>query len=459
MRPGRAEVRARVTLSAMTDAGDIVTIPDDELKALLTLVNYDDGSALSDWNIEFDSPAVSNSQKAQSIDFWITTGNDCGASVKAAASILPPGSTTPITTRKKEGSSFDSNVDLSGLVKNPLWQITMFKLERVSSSDRVFVNGLQQIKLKVELAFTDLTTNRPGVPTDEELASLTIAFGDEGVPLPVDTAGAQWWVTSPGVAGAGDTTYDKGYLPYPGVAIPAEADADHQVVSPQASIFRYFYVACRGVPAQSVQLCAYVRCRDGWVFRSNGTDTDPCGGEHPGKDSQEYVLGVSVEVGTIDRYPWVRTVLSGDDDGIDAYSKVINPDSVHAYSLSFNDKMNEDVGIRSLVVEPAGMIQWHDKGTGDYRACFTGYAVPGSTAIVWNSEVPVGSTPRPTLPTADIKKAVIVLVGRQDISYQSGKENGPLVLHTTDWYGNTNTLHVRFDSAFGDGRWKLVLYR
>jgi hypothetical protein len=107
------------------------------------------------------------------------------------------------------------------------------------------------------------------------------------------------------------------------------------------------------------------------------------------------------------------------------------------------------------------MIQWHDRGTGNLNACFTGYAVPGSTELIWNDvgEVPVGEElPLPTLPSADTTKAVIVLVGRRDIAYQPGAPNGPLALHTTDAYGNGNTLHVRFDSEYGDGRWKLVLY-
>lgn len=463
-RPGKTELRARVALHALNMVGDTVSIPDDELHLVLGLVNYDDGLALPDWAIEFDSPGDSGSSQ-QSIDFWITTSKPCGPRVFAAASILPPGAPAPVHTRPPSG--FDSYVDLDNLVVNPRWEITTFKLERVSASDRVYINGLQQIKLKAELAFTDLTTGRPGVPTPEELASVTIAFADEGTPLPFDNPritgegqGVAWWVTSPGVAGSDDLTYDRGYLPYPGVVGPVDVERPVSAESSRASIFRYFLVACRKVPAQKVQLCAYAKCADGWVYRTNGKNTDPCGGIHDdGANSQLDVLGVTPDVGTIDRYPWVREVLSGDDDGVGAPGEVVNPDSVHKYTLSFTDAWGNEVGIRSIDVEPAGMIQWHGKVPGEHRACFTGFAAPGSKTLVWNSAIPQGPTPLPTLSSADERLAAVVLVGRQDIAYQSGKPNGPCVLKTRDWYGNANTLHVRFASETGDGRWTLELYR
>lgn len=464
-RPGKVEVRVRVALTAANASGDTVTIPDDELKALLTIVNYDDGLSLPGWSIEYDTKTASSTGVTQqSIDFWITGTNPCAPLAHAAASILPPGASAPIQTRpgSSEGS-FDSSVELPTL-SNPLWEITTFELERISASDMVYVNGLQQIKLKAELAFTDLTTGNPGKPTAEELASLTVAFKDGGLALPADNGSTPGWVTSPGVASSSDTTYDKGYLPYPGSNRPATADHS----SPRASTFAYFYVTCRGGPIQKETLCAYVKCRDGWVYRTNGTNTDPCGNEYSGNsDSTVAVQGMAKEVGDIDRYPWVRDVLSGDDDGIDRSVEsaeevdpdVINPDSVHRYSLSFKDKFDNEVGIRSLTVEPAGMIQWHDKVAGEHRACYTGYAAPNSTDLQWNPNVPTGSLPKPYLPSVDERKGVVVLVGRQDIAFASGKPAGPCKLSTTDWYGNTNTLSVRFESTIGDGRWKLVLTR
>lgn len=454
-RPGRAELRARVVLQASNEAGDTVPIPEEERKALLTVVNYDDGSALSDWHIEYDD-STGGAPEQQSIEFWITTSTPCGRAVRAAASILPPGGSVAIQTRPASGHGFDSQVDLSSVATNPFWYLTTFKLERVSTSDTVFVNGLQQIKLKVELAFTDNTTGEPGVPTPEELASLTIAFADEGTPLPIDddAGGAAWWVTSPGVVSANDTTYDKGYLPHPSIAkvvTPAEGRA---VASPSKSLFRYFYIACQGTPAQKVQLCAFIKCRDGWVYRTNGTNTDPCGDSYPGADMQVDVRGETPTVATLDDFKWVRDVLYGDDAGVD--EKVFNGESVHRYSLSL-EQGGRVVGIRTIVVEPKGMIQWHDKVFGENRACFTGYAVPGSTELNWNDDIPIGSKPLPALPSADPRKAAVVLVGRTDIPYQSGKPSGPCSLTTTDGYGNTNTLHVRFDGVTGDARWRPVL--
>jgi hypothetical protein len=458
-RPGKAELRARVELQAVDETGTAVPIPVEDVKSLLTLVDYGDGSVLADWRIEYGD-LVGVAPGRQSIDFWITTSKPCGPEVRAAASILPPGQSVPIQTRPASGHGFDSQVDLGAVVTNPFWEITTFKLERVSTSDRVFVNGLQQIKLKVELAFTDNMTGKPGVPTPEELASLTIAFADEGTPLPIDddVSGATWWVTSPGVASANDTTYDKGYLPHPFIAKVVTPAVRQAVASPRASLFHYFYIACRGTPAQTVQLCAFVKCRDGWIYRTNGTNTDPCGDSYSGNaDMQVDVRGENPGSGTVEQYTWVRDVLYGDDGGIE--NKVVNPESVHRYSLSFVDHGQEEVGLRAVVVEPKGMIQWKDKVAQEREACFTGYAVPGSTDVTWNSVIPTGSKPLPVLPSADSRKAAIVLVGRNDIPYQSGMPNGPLTLKTTDWYGNTNTLQVKFDGVIGDARWKLVLSR
>lgn len=349
----------------------------------------------------------------------------------------------------------------STAVVEPAWEITTFKLIRVSASDKAYTNGVQQIKFKIELAFNDKLTGRPGVPTETELDSLTIAFADESRRLPPDTGSATGWVTSPGVASAEDITYDKGYLSHPGTA--ARPDAGHPGLSssPQASVFRYFYVANRGGAAQRLSLCAYVECDDGWKYLTNGKRFDDEGFEHVADhDSREDVVGVTPEAWSIDSYPWERDILSGDEGGSESRSHPdYNPDSVHRYTLSFKDPRGIVIGIRSMVVSPKGMIQWHDKVQGEYRACFTGYAQPGSTELIWDSAVPVGPTALPTLSSADQKQAVIVLVGRQDIAYENGKPNGPLTLTTTDWYGNTNTLKVRFKSTIGEGRWTLVLYK
>lgn len=467
---GEIRTRVRVTLSAWNSAGDFTTIPDSELGTILTLVDYDSGSALPGaWTIEHATDRAGHDERLrpgikvdeqQSFDFWVTSTDPCPPSVNVAASILPPGGADPIQTRPGHSGSgpvsFDSHVAITTVVA-PVWEITTFKLSRVSASDKAYTNGLQQIKFKIELAFTDKVTNKPGVPTAAELASLTIAFADGGNPLPVDTgATKKGWVVSPGVANAEDATYDKGYLVHPDTSIP-DAASPGTADSPLASTFRYFYISNRGGSAQSVSLCAFVKCDDGWTYLTNGKMFDNCGGEHvAGHHSLKDVRGVTPEVGTIERYPWVRDILSGDEGGSEPRN---NPDSVHRYTLSFVDTMGNVAGIRSMAVAPEGMIQWHDKVSGEYRACFTGYAQPGSTNLVWDGSVPVGSTPLPTLPSADVKQGVVVLVGRQDIAYASGKPNGPLTLATTDWYGNTNTLKVRFDSAMGDGRWKLVLYK
>lgn len=362
-----------------------------------------------------------------------------------------------IITERTETPHSETHVETT----EPVWEITTFKLVRVSASDKAYTNGVQQIKFKVELAFNDKLTGKPGVPTETELASLTIAFTDESRRLPPDTGTATGWMTSPGVASAEDTTYDKGYLAHPAGTGHLKAAYPGPASSPHSSVFRYFHVANRGGAAQRMSLCAYVECDDGWKYLTNGKRFDDEGVEHVADhDSREDVEGVTPETWAIDSYPWERDILSGDEGGSESRSQPdYNPDSVHRYTLSFRDPRGIVIGIRSMVVSPGGMIQWHDKVQGEHRACFTGYAQPGSTRLIWDGAVPVGMTALPTLPSADEKQGVIVLVGRQNIAYESGKPNGPLTLTTTDWYGNTNTLKVRFKGTLGEGRWTLVLYR
>jgi hypothetical protein len=348
------------------------------------------------------------------------------------------------------------------VVTEPACTITTFTLTRISDSDKAYSNGLQQIKFKIELAFT--RDGKPGVPSTSELASLTIAFADEPVPrpLPFEETGLSGWFNSPGVDRAEDLKHYKGYLFHP-ESSPVDGDSSGDSASPSASTNRYFYVANRRGSAQATSLCAHVTFDDGWTFLTNGMMFDNCGGEHVGDQNSRAEVRADVFAGApIDRYPWVRDTLSGDDIGEDGQGAVIppsDPDSVHRYSLSFNSPTGEPVGIRYMSVSAPGMIQWQDKVHGEEFACYTGYAQPGSLELIWNTSLPTGPTAKPTLPTSNVQQGVFVLVGRQKVSYESGKENGPLIVSTTDWYGNADALKVKFASTSGSGRWKLVPYK
>ena len=335
---------------------------------------------------------------------------------------------------------------------DPLWTVSTFKTRRVSSSDSVYINGLQQIKVEVELLILDGETPVTLSPT--ERASVTIALYNTGTPLPPDGNGdaPTGWAVSPAVENPFDDTHSNGYLDYPGGLLPE--------MSPRAVGSHYFYVflVCRTGVAQKVNFCATIQCDDGWIYRTNGIDTDNCGEDH----DAGAIAGTPLEVESkepdtypIEHYPFIRKVISGAPG---------NPAFVHHYLLSFIDGRSREVGLRKLELAPKGMIQWHSNvPDGEFRASFTGYAEPDSTQLHWNDpeHVPVGASPLPALDASVISKTkgIVVLVGRDDIRYQSGRDyaQGPCNVTAVDAYGNTVSLSVAFKDKTSEGRLELVL--
>lgn len=479
--PGQIRTRVRVTLLAWNADGIQVTIPDDELETILTLVDHETGEPLSSkWKIThatepvapFDEQQRAGGRAVQTFDFWVESLVSCPAPIQVAASINPPDGTAPIQTRPgySDGDTeFDDCVDVNTR-RDRLWTLTTLDLTRESTSDKVFGNGLQQIRFKVELAFTDQLTGESGEP-DDALDTIGIALFDESTPLPVSAVSTGWF-TTPGVASSTDFTHFHGYDSYPEFVAVDPVDVGlREEPRANTSSFRYFYVACSGDQATRVKLCAYVKCRDGWLYTGNGKAFDECGREEEGYPGRsEEVSSIAPEDATIGQFPWEFDTLPGGNGSED--QPPTNPDTVRRYTLSYTDRRGNAAGIRYLQIAPefplppdppegkfrSAMIQWHDQVSGEHRACFTGYAPPGSTTLVWDESLPNGTpTPLPTLPSANRKAAVVLLVGRQNIPFHSGMQKGPLTLTTTDWYGTTATLRLNFESGKGDGRWKLVL--
>jgi len=448
--PGETKTGVEVTLAAVDASGVPVTIPDDELTRILTLVDYETGLALpATWEVSPAKPESDSKAELQVFVFWVSSTVPCPSPASVAASITPPGGLPPIQTRPGDsgggGPGFDSKVQLH-IDPDPRWSLSRLEISGVSLP-KVYANGLQQFEAKIELAFTDLVTGQPGELTTAELESLTVAFADGGAPLPADAEGATGWCVS---------QTHKGYKPYP-VPMPAESDGTEVSPPSRASTFHTFFLANRGGRQGTMPLCAYVKSRDGWTYLSNGDAFDPCGKLHDSETSRLEATAVDPVEGTKDQYPVEVRVLSGD---LGREHRVpSDPASVHHYRVSFNDKDNNVVGFRSVKSTPAGMIQWNDKVPGEHRACYTGYAAPGSAALIWeaDSSVPAGPSPKPTLPAPVPDQISILLVGRANIPYASGKQNGPMVLTAVDGYGNTHTLYIGFESPGADGRWKLVL--
>jgi hypothetical protein len=135
----------------------------------------------------------------------------------------------------------------------------------------------------------------------------------------------------------------------------------------------------------------------------------------------------------------------------------LDPLSVHRYRISLVDKTGAALGIKEAVMTPPGMIQWEDLGTGNQNACYVGYAAPGEDVIAWNETIATGALPKPGLASPDETRVSVMLVGRHDIEEAEAASNGPCILHTTDFYGNPDTLRIKFSPDRGKGRWQLML--
>jgi hypothetical protein len=469
--PGQARTRVRVTLAAINETGDPVAFADGELASIVTLVNYASGATLSnEWVVE---PARSSSGGAaivHTVDFIVSSAVGCPTPVDVAASIARPGSDDPVQTRPGHAGGADDDFDSKvSLLRErvPLWYVDELNVTLATDGqDTVFVNGRQQIKVQIEFLATNQVTLKPVVLTDEELKCLTVAFAKTSTKLPVevgtgdDQAAQRWWFTSPGVRKADDDLYDKGYDAYKGslpAALPRPAYANDEF-EPRLSTFCYFYVGCNGGPAQGEELCASIRCSDGWTYFSNQTKYDSCGGEHYAEelDSRVQVRGVQPESASVDRFGWEMMVIKGDADGI-------NPASIHQYTLSLHGaNPGDELGIKRLEVDPKSMILWHDKVGGEMRSCWTGYVAPGKTAVTWDPAIPGAFDPLAVPVGAE--KAAVILAGRTDLAYPDGNPGryfaGPVTLKIVDRQGNEQVRYASFDNgneAIGKRRWKLIL--
>ena len=138
---GRQQIRVRVLLSPRDANGAYVAVPVDELRGMLTLVDYNTGYALPvGWNVQttknefgYDASVISSApgksetdysphdnrafpgvlaNDTVSVDLYVTTDRPNSA-IRVAASITPPGALDAVQTRPgAAGNQFDSSVNI-----------------------------------------------------------------------------------------------------------------------------------------------------------------------------------------------------------------------------------------------------------------------------------------------------------------------------------------------------------
>ncbi|WP_413625869.1 hypothetical protein [Luteibacter sp. Lutesp34] len=311
------------------------------------------------------------------------------------------------------------------------WAINGVEIVLVQA--RVYHNGLQQarIRLRVQPTLNGQTvrlsdTERQNIALfDYDASDQHIPFSDDG---------------STNYRGWSAQRTDRGYTYHPGVrsddVTPAQGPGE----------WLDFYVSAdQSAGNRSIRLSFTIYGDNGSTWSTTGYMTPPGGG------SPEYYayldLRENIEV-TADP----PALYSADNFQLDRRS-IIGIGRTEAAPL-FNDIVavsivaagGRHVGIRDMRCTPAGMIHWINNLPDTSNPCFTGYARPGETTIYWNSDVPVGSQPLPTLSSPETSRGVFVLCGRIDIRRGNyfNPPQGPLAVIITDEYGTTQNRQIIF---------------
>ncbi|RON54156.1 hypothetical protein [Pseudomonas frederiksbergensis] len=305
----------------------------------------------------------------------------------------------------------------------------------MSPSDRVYPNGRQQIEVRV------LVESRMAIPLkDEEKKSIKLVVRDrlgQLLELPEGTELTQPWFFS-------DTP--NTYLQYPGTLKSVPDDTPTNIFT------QSFYVSAGQIEPRQRQETLYV---------SITRHTDDGHQHRYYTDGSETSFNKSVDVRTAEiptyqvpgNYTFERTLTEGNENS-DIFTL--------QYSLAGAGVQQPVVGFVSANMLPPGMIQWADKHQSVTQASNVGYAAPGGTTFIYNTNIQLGSTFTPVRQVKNPKAnhVTLVLQASNNIPYHSQSainHNGPCVIKAVDVYGNDHHLQVRFKDTTPQGRFELVL--
>ncbi|WP_150696157.1 hypothetical protein [Pandoraea terrae] len=301
-------------------------------------------------------------------------------------------------------------------------ELADFDLELGSATSSLYRNGRQQVKLTVKIRAIDVNGNDLAL-SDAERKSLHLVQYKGSAELP------QEWVSS--------TTYD-GYEYFPASERRAARDG-----APRDTEYFDFYVS--STASSPMQVAAQITRDDGVIIRTNGTTSHP--DKYPHKhDSSVTLTPVTPPNYPLDHYHLVKERVQGD-------AGEWNPTFIDNHYLSLNDNRGQVIDFRAagMTMNPAGMVQWHDKVVTETHVSYVGYGQPGEAQAYFNPEIYLENhTPDPTVLRPKPGQCTIILVARADIRYHNdsaNRHNGPCLIHVEDVYGNEHKLRVTFAST------------
>ncbi|MHC8388494.1 hypothetical protein ACYZTM_10765 [Pseudomonas sp. MDT2-39-1] len=312
--------------------------------------------------------------------------------------------------------------------------LTKLTIAVSSPSNRVYPNGRQQLEVSVVVEPLMSQIVKP-----EELASVKLMVRDAlGRFLPLNDDNKAPWFFS---------LVRNAYLEYPGAKDTASSEGVTSVYT------RKFYVMASNTAGSGSSMeTLYVGITRHIEGQTHDYVTD---GSESGFSSTADVRTAEIPKYQVPgNYTFERTLIAGNGDS-DIYTWL--------YALAGANVQQPVVGFESASMERAGMIQWDDKAPTVTRASHVGYAVPGATAVQYNTAIQLGGVFRPVTQLENPKTGYVLLVlqGDNTIPYNSESainHNGPCVIIAFDVYGNVHQLRIRFKDSSAQGRHELVLF-
>jgi len=315
----------------------------------------------------------------------------------------------------------------------PDWKVTRVAL--YVDHDLLYANEHQQVRVR---AYIEAKNNGNPVPlTPTEIASVSLIDYNSprnAIPFSTQARATAWkgW--------SAQRVYNK-YAYH-----PAAARNGHSPSTPSAGgdYVELYLSADAEALAGPLMLGFTITGDNGWRYRTDGYVFEP--GSDEGAFNTLYDTGpdkaVRAEPPIV--YATSEFVLNrqarhrhGDAPDATIFDDIVTVSIVNGGRV---------VELRSMQCKRAGMIHWIDELPDTHNPCYTGYAEPGSTAITWDDDVPVGSLPRPTLSVAIPGKGTIMLCGRNDIrrADYGGAPQEPVNVTLRDTYGSEQHCHIGF---------------
>ncbi|WP_426287189.1 hypothetical protein [Luteibacter sp. E-22] len=308
--------------------------------------------------------------------------------------------------------------------------LDLTEVEVILEQTKVYRNGLQQARIRLDLA-----SKHGGTPSDltaDEIASIRLFdYHDQdsgAIPFSDD----------------GSTTY-KGWSAqhdYRGYVSQTTKTGEPRTIQSY-----FLYLSANAEAKETLDVAFAIHGDDLSIWRTNGRCT--IGGIEQPKPAMDKHVGITVTPVPPERYPASSFMLDRRPLDPAGHLDRENADGIFDDIVTVSIQLVDQtiLGIRSMSCDPAGLIHWKDKVSYIRQPCFTGYVEPGETTIHWNGAMNdhFGSTPPPErLPSPEEESGVIVVCGRVDIPAWVGAPEAPVKVTMTDAHGSVQSCHIEF---------------